>query len=580
MFSMLRLMTPKTKREPRELYARLAVYLVMLVLFGLSFNSNADTPSIQILDRVDAAFKPLQNTWYTSIRGYAEKLFWLLVLVDFGWTAVIYALEKNDITEIVTSLVKKIFTIGFFWGLLKFSDSWIPAIINSFRQIGTTVGNVSSVTPDGIASTGFELAKGAFKIMKDLGTLEAIAVVFPVTLVAIVVFLAFLFVAAQLLVTLIESYIAIGGGVILLGFGGSRWTTDFATKYLQYAVGTGLKLMILYLIVGTGQTLFDSLMLDPNNLIETMLAAMGSALVYAYLAIQVPQIASSMMSGSPSMTAGSLAGTAITLGAAIAGAGAATAATAASAGAGGVGAAAGATGLAKALGAGYSSALDVGKSGMDAGMHAVGEVAKHGLGLAAGSVGDAVNQGKTAFAEKVDASTGGKIAGGIEATRGGSMAGAAPSGDGGGSSSAPAPAAGGASGEAATSGGATNGSTTASSASVSSSTSSGGAATIPGAATTSSAPSGGSAPPSQVGASNAGSPSAVPPPTGSGTSNLGDASSASVSGGASAPDAGNSGGDGRRNDPLHERMQALQGYVPQDMAQGAAIQIDLKHTAD
>lgn len=574
----------KTKKGPGGFYARLGVYLVMLVLFGLSFNSNADAPSIHILDRVDATFKPLQDTWYTAIRGYAEKLFWLLVLVDFGWTAVIYALEKNDITEIVTSLVKKIFTIGFFWGLLKLSDTWIPAIINSFRQIGTTVGNVSSVTPDGIVSTGFELAQSAFAIMKDLGTIKAIAVVFPVTLVAILMFLAFLFVAAQLLVTLIESYIAVGAGVILLGFGGSRWTTDFATKYLQYAVGTGLKLMILYLIVGTGQTLFDSLMLDPDKLFETTLAAMGSALVYAYLAIHVPQIASSMMSGSPSMTAGSLAGTAITMGAAIAGAGAATAATAATAGAGAFGAAAGATGLAKALGAGYSSALDAGKSGVGAAAGAVGEVAKHGFGLAAGGVGSAVNQGKTAFAEKVGASTGGKIASSIEATRGGSMSGA-PSGDDGGTSSAPARA----SGEVAA--GATNGGSAAGGASApqtadapSKPISSGGGPSSAVPAATGSAPAGGgSAPPSRVGASTTGSSSAVPPPVSSGTSNLGDASSASVSGGPNTPDAGSGGsggGDGGRKDPLHERMQALQGYVPQDMAQGATIQIDLKHTAD
>lgn len=569
------------KKRPREFYARLAGYLVMLVLFGLSFNSNADAPSIHILDRVDATFKPLQDTWYTAIRGYAERLFWLLVLVDFGWTAVIYALEKNDITEIVTSLVKKIFTIGFFWGLLKLSDTWIPAIINSFRQIGTTVGDVSAITPDGIVSTGFELAKGAFAIMRDLGTFEAIAVVFPVTLVAIVTFLAFVFVAAQLLVTLIESYIAVGAGVILLGFGGSRWTTDFATKYLQYAVGTGLKLMILYLIVGTGQTLFDSMMLDPDYLTETTLAALGGALVYAYLAIQIPQIASSMMSGSPSMTAGSLAGTAITMGAAIAGAGAATAATAAAAGAGGVGAAAGATGLAKALGAGYSSALDAGKSGVGAGVGAVGEVAKHGLGLAAGSVGDAVNQGKTAFAEKVDASTGGKIANNIEATRGGSMSGAS-SGDEGGSSSAAARASGeGVAG--ATTGGSDAGGTSASQIMDSSGKpiSSGGGSSSAASAATGSAPAGGgSAPPSRVGASTTGSSSAVPPPVSSGASNLGDASSASVSGGPNIPDAGSGGGDGGRKDPLHERMQALQGYVPQDMAQGATIQIDLKHTAD
>lgn len=579
MFSMPRLMARKAKKEPRGFYARPVVYLVMLVLFGLSFNSNGDPPSIHILDRVDATFKPLQDTWYTEIRGYAEILFWLLVLVDFGWTAVIYALEKNDITEIAISLVKKIFTIGFFWGLLKLSDTWIPAIINSFRQIGTTVGNVSSVTPDGIVSTGFELAQSAFAIMSDLGTIKAIAVVFPVTLIAILMFLAFLFVAAQLLVTIVESYIAVGAGVILLGFGGSRWTTDFATKYLQYAVGTGLKLMILYLIVGTGQTLFDSLMLDPDKLIETTLAAMGSAIFYAYLAIHVPQIASSMMSGSPSMTAGSLAGTAITMGAAIAGAGAATAATAATAGAGGVGAAAGATGLAKALGAGYNSALDAGKSGLGAGVGAVGEVAKHGLGLATGSVGDAVSQGKTAFAEKVDASTGGKIANGIEATRGGSLSGTTPIGESGGSASAPAPTAGSPASAGVASRGATDsGSTAGSSAApqivdssgnpISSSGASSGAAL----AATGSAPTGGS--------SSTGSSGAVPPPSPSGTSNLGDASTASVSGRPGTSDAGSAGSDGGRKDSLHERMQALQGYIPQDMAQGAAIQIDLKHTAD
>jgi len=69
----------------------------------------------------------------------------------------------------------------------------------------------------------------------------------------------------------------------------------------------------------------------------------------------------------------------------------------------------------------------------------------------------------------------------------------------------------------------------------------------------------------------------VPPPTQASTNNLGDASNASVSGGS---DGGSGNSDGGRRDPLHERVQALQGYVPQDMAQGAAIQIDLKHTAD
>ncbi|WP_310703453.1 type IV secretion system protein, partial [Burkholderia multivorans] len=143
------------------------------------------------------------------------------------------------------SLVKKVMTIAFFWTLLKMSDTWIPAIINSFKTIGMAAGGAggsapSAATPDGIVSTGFDTALAAYQAIGELGVMEKIAVVIPVTALAILVFLSFLFVAAQLLVTQIESYIAIGGGVILLGFGGSRWTTDMASKYLQYAVATGI----------------------------------------------------------------------------------------------------------------------------------------------------------------------------------------------------------------------------------------------------------------------------------------------------------------------------------------------------
>lgn len=571
-----------------NVWTRIALYAVLGALIGASMHANAASPTLQILDRVDAAFRPLQNTWYSAIKGYAQNLFWLLVLVDMGWSAVIYALEKSDFVEIVTSLVKKIFTIGFFWALLKLSDTWIPAIINSFRKIGTDVGNVSSVTPDGIASTGFELAKSAFQIMRDLNTLEAIAVVFPVTLVAILMFLAFLFVAAQLLVTLIEAYLCVGAGVILLGFGGSRWTTDFATKYLQYAVGTGLKLMILYLVVGAGQTLFDQIMLDPNNLIESCLAAVGSSLVYAYLAIQIPAIAQAMTSGSPSLTAGGLAGSAVALGAAIAGAGAATAAATSGTAAGVGGAAAGGTGLAKALGAGVSSGLDAGKSGVSLAAHAVGEVAKHGMGLATGAIGSAVDTAKTAFAEKVDASTGGQIASSIEATRGGSMS----SGPGAGGSSDSNPATPNSSGSAAPAtgtapapgvGGPT--SNNGPSAGSGNSTESGagrtskpqGSAPAPSASSPAMPNSSGSATPATATASalGAGDPAAAAP-----TSPGGDASGASISGGNSGSGA-NTQDAPRSSESLSDRIQKLQGYVPQDMAGGGGtINLDLHHTQD
>lgn len=365
-------------------------------------------------------------------------LFWKLALVDFCWSTVIYVLDKNEMPEILHALVRKIFNLGFFFSLLKLSDEWIPAIIKSFITIGKAASNVGDLTPDGIVNKGLDLALGSFQMIKSLGAFDKMVVVFPVTFMALLIFLAFLWVAAQLLVTLIESYIAIGLGVILLGFGGSRWTTDFATKYLQFAVGTGIKLMVLYAIVGGGQSLFGSLMIDADQLIKSCMVVLGVAGIYTYLAINVPQLATAMMSGSPNLTAGSLAGTAATVAGAAVGAGA-LAATAGAAGvAGAMGGAAGAGGLAQALGAGLNSAADHGKTGLAAAGHAAKEVASHGLGLATGAASGAAGSAKTAFADKLGQSTGGKIASSIEATRGGSVQGAsAPANAGGGAGPTP-----------------------------------------------------------------------------------------------------------------------------------------------
>lgn len=551
--------------HPRRRIFRFALFgIVLLVLASVSIESLAQSSGFAVLDPIRDKYAQFQNTWYTKIRGSAERLFWMLVSIDFAWTGVIYVLDKNDIGEIAISTVKKILTVGFFYSLLKFSDTWIPAIISSFTQIGTTAGGVAAASPDGIAATGYELATACFGAIKKLGMLDALAVVFPVTLVALIILMSFLFVAAQLLVTLVESYLAIGAGVILLGFGGSRWTTDFATKYLQYAVGTGIKLMLLYLVVGVGQTLTAQLTIDSSQLIQSCLQVMGAALVYGYLAIQIPSMASAMMSGSPSMTAGALASSALTLGAAAAGAGAAAAGAGKAASGGAGSAVAGAAGLSQALGAGLNSAADLGLKGVGGAMHATGEVMGHAMGMAASGIGDAVAGGGKSFGEKVADSTGGRIASQIEAGRGGSLQ------EVGAQTSGPASSASGSSGPSAGGSGSSNAGSGASAPSASSSK----AGAAP--ATTGTQAGGDGVP---GGATNGGE---MPSATSSG---LGDASNVEVgpSNTDSNRDGGRGSGDGGAKDsrdPLHNRIQDLQGFVPSDAGHAAGIQIDLKHTQD
>lgn len=641
----------RTRKGAR--FVSFAVIAMLLMTAVLSAHAQSSDTSFSLLNGVQAKFQPLQLQWGAKIKVYAQRLFWALAAVDFGWTCITYIIDKNDIADMLGSLIRKMMTISFFFVLLKMSDTWIPMIINSFTQIGQdAAGSGASATPDQIVSTGWSTALAMFQALHNKGMSEKIAMALPVTALSILCFLSFLFVAVQLLVTLIETYIAIGAGIIMLGFGGSRWTTDMASKYMQYAVATGVKLMVIYLIVGAGQSLFDSTtMIDADQFIKSCMTAMGAGFVYAYLAFQVPAMASAMMSGSPSMTAGGMAGAALTAGAAMAGAGAAVAAGGMGAAKGAAGAAAGATGLAKALSAGINSGLDLGKSGTAAVAHGLGQVGAHGLGMASGSIGDAVGGARSNFAQSVDKSAGGKIASSIEATRGGSVSGipvpqssaanVAPGSQSAGSQSASSgptatssssqssptgdasstgsavpdatahaagslpsnvtggtPSAGSADGSVAGSSEisqpstptATPGAAGAGSAAQASGAQSGVSSSSAGGATPNSAASsspGRSAGPASASAGSVGSgsstASASPTPSSSQKSSpsarapTGDASTASIS---SDGQAGGNGPTSSRADPLHKRLNDLQGYVPQDSAQAASVNIDIKHTQD
>lgn len=589
----------------------LAFVLVGLMMLSMSLSSFAQTApaplGFNVLNGIGDVYKGSQKGWGDAIRVYAIRLFMLLASIDFGWMCVTFIMDKKELDDMMFSLGKKLMTLSFFLFLLMSSGTWIPQIIDSFTQIGRQAGHATAASPDGIVADGYDAALGVFQIVHELKLSEQLVAVLPAAVIALLMFLSFLFVAAQLLVALIESYIIIGGGVIMMGFGGSRWTTDMASKYMQSAVAIGIKLMVLYLVVGSGQALFSDIHLESGNeFFPSMFKALGAALVYAYLSIQVPAIANSMMSGSPSLSAGGMAGAVIGAGAAAAGVGAAAAATS-KAGAGAVGGAAvAATGVAKAIGAGIDSGMDMGKSGAGLAAHAISEAGKQGLGLASGAIGDKIAGGASSFAAAVDGSAGGQVASSIQASRGGSMSGvpaSAPSDSG----ALPVP------GQAAPSGGAAPsvGSGSAPAAPQSGSAGSPGAASAgtlagtqsgtsvdadgvqpPGATMTAGGAAdnaGGAAaapPPGQVGAS-AGSAAAqpstptanapgVPPSAASAAPPAGDASTGSISGGGqqgASQDAGYKG----KPDPLHRQIQDLKGYVPDDAAHAASINIDMKH---
>lgn len=291
----------------------LSALAVGLYLVAGSASAQA-VPNTAILDGIADSYEAAATGWMGPMLAYANRLFALLLTIELAVTGTKYVLEKDDTRSLIAALANKILGVGFFYALLQFAPTWIPALMNSFRDAGATVGGATALSPSAVFARGLNFVIIIFKSISDMDIWDAVGLVLAALPAAVFIIIAFVVVAGQLLVTLIESYFVISATVIFLGFGGSRWTQDFVQKYLGYAISVGVKLMTIYLLIGASNTLFTGwagLLSSSTAGLQFIINAwvvMGGAAFFAFLAWMIPSLASSMLSGAPSLTGGAAAG--------------------------------------------------------------------------------------------------------------------------------------------------------------------------------------------------------------------------------------------------------------------------------
>jgi len=275
----------------------------------------AATPSGSgTLTDVANVYKATSAGWISTALEYAQHLFFALVAIEIAWTAITYLLQRDSLSDFVAQLVLKLMGVFFFLALLQNAPTWMPYIINSFSQAGSTIaGGGVVLDPSSMFGEGLKLAKSMLGTLSSPSFFTAIVAVLISVLCAIGVVISFAVVAGQLMVTLIESYIVISAGIFFLGFSGSRWTLPFSEKYVAYAVSVGIKLFMLYLIVGLGETLALkwATLFTPGTVAapDVYIGVAGSALIFMLLGWHIPGLAAALMNGSPIMTLGTAAST-------------------------------------------------------------------------------------------------------------------------------------------------------------------------------------------------------------------------------------------------------------------------------
>jgi type IV secretion system protein TrbL len=324
----------------------LLVLSALVIATGALAYGQTPAPQSGPSDLLDV-YKNATTTWVSTAFGYANKLFGLLAVIDFTWAMIVLFLERHELEGWIAGFLKKLMTISFFYALLINQSTWFPAIINSFVQIGQQAGGVSGyLNPSSILWTGVQisgailaaclpsatagataggivgvLVPGAGAALTAASLIPALVALFC----ALLIFLAYVVITLTFIMATVESYVVMSAGLIFLGFGASRWTVPYTERYISLVVSTGVRLMVLYMIIGLGQTLSNTWVQEASQIalstagLQSLFGLLASVIVFMALAWQVPKLAGSILQGSlqmgssdliaPAMSAAVVAGT-------------------------------------------------------------------------------------------------------------------------------------------------------------------------------------------------------------------------------------------------------------------------------
>ena len=408
--------------------------------------------NVGVIDTFLNTFTTYIDSGFGLIKGEVTYLSSTLIVIDITLAGLFWAWGADE--DILQRLVKKTLYIGFFAFIITNFNNLSAIVFNSFAGLGlkaggSSIGTADFLRPGRLAQVGLDAGQpllDAASQMMGFTSFFANFVQIAVLMVSwLLVLIAFFILAVQLFVTLIEFKLTTLAGFILIPFALFNKTAFLAEKVLGNIVASGVKVMVLAVIVGIGTGLFSQFTTTyagGQPTIEQSLSVVLAALAMLGLGIFGPGIATGLVSGAPQLGAGAAVGTGLAVaGTAMAGAGAlglagrgamAAASGTAAAARGGAAMAGGASSAYTLASAGQSGASGVasgvGGMGRAAGAAAAAPI-RRAAARAAGAMKESFASGaRSSFANTGGSSTMGTVGGG-EASGGASPA-SSPSGSG------------------------------------------------------------------------------------------------------------------------------------------------------
>ncbi|AUC97781.1 P-type conjugative transfer protein TrbL [Bradyrhizobium sp. SK17] len=272
---------------------------------------------LSVIDRFTETFSHYIDSGFGILSGEVSFLSSTLIGIDLTLAGLAWAMRGDD--HILVTLAKKVLYVGAFAFIIGNFKSLADIVFASFSGIGLKAsgGNLSAAD---LARPGFVAAAGflaAHPLLEETSQFSGFDVLTNLPTILILLFcwilivLAFFVLSVQLFVTLIEFKLTALASFILVPFALWGKTAFLAEKTLGNVVASGVKVMVLAIIIGIGSTIFGQLagtLTRPIDVASAMSLLLAALSLFG-LGIFGPGIAAGLVSGAPQLGAGAAAGT-------------------------------------------------------------------------------------------------------------------------------------------------------------------------------------------------------------------------------------------------------------------------------
>ena len=274
---------------------------------------------LNVVDRFTETFLAFIDSGFGLLGPDVGFLIRILVTIDIVLAGLTWAMAADG--DVFAGLLRKVLYVGAFALILNNYATLADIIFASFIDLGLAASG-APLRPDDLLRPGFVADTGitaAHPILLDIQTLigfpEIIlnAVEIAILLLAwLGVVAAFFVLAVQMFVTLVEFKLMALAGFVLVPFALWRRTTFLAERVLGSVMASGVKVMVLAVIIGIGSTIFA----DVANALQGQEVSIARALPLLLASLSLlgigihgPAVASSLIAGGPQLDAGAAAAT-------------------------------------------------------------------------------------------------------------------------------------------------------------------------------------------------------------------------------------------------------------------------------